>query len=61
MKRLGKKNDSVEMSIEAYACVCGDCRCGGDCQCGLGLKATGKAVPASEVSNNGGRSANYRK
>lgn len=33
MKRLGKKMNLVEETIEAYACACKSCTCGCSCAC----------------------------
>ena len=33
MRKLGKKINLIEETIEAYACACKDCTCGCSCAC----------------------------
>lgn len=36
MKKLGRKNDHLNATVEAYACSCGTiCSCGVSCGCGI--------------------------
>ena len=65
MKLLGKKRNTVEMSIEAYACNCADCdMCGGECTCARELRNTvwvRDYLPQAIGRNNNAYNANYIK
>jgi len=43
-KKLGKKNELTDLSIEAYACSCKSCNCSVICYCGPGVERNEGAV-----------------